>query len=144
MFRRSLLSISNNTKIKRLYPFSKKINFIAKKNLFSTNNKKVKEDEIPKLLKYCLVTGVTGCSVGFISGINDPFISGINDPFGKEIESISLRLYCGLWGGLWGTFLGSLFGFGLYITPPILCIFISGCSIIYINDSIIYIYNRIF
>ena len=136
MIRRSFLSISNNTKIKRLYPFSKKINFIAKKNLFSTNNKKVKEDEIPKYLKYCLVTGVTGCCVGFITGINNPFDHlnpGINE-----------RLMCGLAFGAYGTFAGGLVGLGLYITPPILCIFISGCSIIYINDSIIYIYNRIF
>ena len=127
MIRRSFLSISNNTKIKRLYPFSKKINFLAKKNLFSTNNKKVKEDEIeiPKLIGNCMVTGSI---VGFILGINDPF--------GEENESISSRLGYGLSGCLGGTFAGGLFGLGLYITPPILCIYIGGRSIIYINDMI--------
>ena len=133
MFRRSFLSISNNTKIKRLYPFSKKINFIAKKNLFSINNKKVKEDKESKLLTYCLVTG---SSVGFITGINNP-LDSLN-------PGIHERLICGLVFGAYGTFAGASVCFGLYITPPILCIFISGCSIIYINDSIKYIYNRIF
>lgn len=84
-FRRSFFSISNNTKIKRLYPFSKKINFLAKKKLFSINNKKVKEDEIPKLLKYCMVTG---SSVGFIFGIDSPF--------DEENLSINQRLGQGL------------------------------------------------
>jgi len=127
-FRRSFFSISNNTKIKRLYPFSKKINFLAKKKLFSINNKKVKEDEIPKLLKYCMVTG---SSVGFILGINYPF----NNPF-EENLSINQRLGYGLLLGLWGIFAGGLVGLGLYITPLILCIYISGRSIIYINDRI--------
>ena len=104
MIRRSFLSISNNTKIKRLYPFSKKINFLAKKNLFSTNNKKVKEDEIPKVVEYCMVTGF---SLGFIQGINDQF--------GQENLSISSRLGSGLSLGLGGTFAGGLVGLGLYL-----------------------------